>query len=490
MSFTGLADTQSITAWAGGRRLIGLALPDPGRLALERQNRLIRTGDTQTTRHGDRLLTGMEAAIRGALDKAGIPGAQARRRIYDSARAALDRSLERQGIADPHRIDDHRQKLEALIAEIEAEWTPPGEEAPVVTAAPPVSAPPNATPVLASSEPSPVPPTPSRPIYDVPAALGPEHDGPSQLSPSWDDIEPSAGFPHEQAPAVAPVSQKPQSPAAPRGDDALDFVPDASGHATGKAPADSIAGERPPHIEAPASSPAKPAKPAKKAPPPKPRKLKRRRPVFASIFSAAVMLSFLGIGVWWLYESGALKSAAERDTGVPNPPPSLSRDDFAGGPQQLNPGAGFSGEWANVFTPGRDGAAQVRSNASAEVIEEAEGNVLKIVSGTGGVNGEVLVPLGAEVMQALAGRQSVLALTVRSASPEPTQIYVKCEFSVLGNCGRRRFNVTYDTTDVLFSLDYDRALAPNEGGYLVINSDISGGGKGIDLLAVRIRPLS
>jgi hypothetical protein len=50
--------------------------------------------------------------------------------------------------------------------------------------------------------------------------------------------------------------------------------------------------------------------------------------------------------------------------------------------------------------------------------------------------------------------------------------------------------VTYDTTDVLFSLDFDRALAPNEGGYLVINSDISGAGKSIDLLAVRIRPLS
>jgi hypothetical protein len=67
------------------------------------------------------------------------------------------------------------------------------------------------------------------------------------------------------------------------------------------------------------------------------------------------MLSFLGIGVWWLIESGALTTAEQRDTGVPNPPPSLSRDDFAGGPQQLNPGSGFSGEWANVYTPGRDG---------------------------------------------------------------------------------------------------------------------------------------
>lgn len=424
-------------------------------------------------------MTGMEAAIRGALDKAGIPGAQARRRIYDSARAALDRSLERQGITDPEPVDDHRHRLELLIAEIEAEWTPPAAEEPApAVAAPSVELPGNTGPAEAEA------PATSRPVYDVQAVLGPEHDQPEVAHVSRDDTAAGVDAPQQAAPAVGSVSKRPSAPAAGAN---LDFAPDARDHAGAGAPVSVTAGERPAHIKAPASDS---RKPAKKVKPPKLRKEKRRRPVFASIFSAAVMLSFLGIGVWWLIESGALKSAAERDTGVPNPPPSLSRDDFAGGPQQLNPGSGFSGEWANVFTPGRDGTPEVRGNARAEVIEEEESTALRISSGSGGTSGEVLVPLGPEVMQALAGRQSVLALTVRSASPETTQIYVKCEFSVLGDCGRRRFDVTYDTTDVLFSLDFDRALAPNEGGYLVINSDISGAGKSIDLLAVRIRPLN
>jgi hypothetical protein len=421
----------------------------------------------------------MEAAIRGALDKAGIPGAQARRRIYDSARAALDRSLERQGITDPERVDDHRHRLELLIAEIEAEWTPPAAEEPAPeAAAPSVELPADTGPGEAEA-----PATP-RPVYDVEAVLGPEHDQPEVAHVSRDNTAAGAEAPQQAAPAVSSVSQRPSAPAAGAN---LDFAPDARDHEGAGAPVSVTAEERPAHIKAPASGSGKPAKKVKT---PKPRKEKRWRPVFASIFSAAVMLSFLGIGVWWLIESGALKSAAERDTGVPNPPPSLSRDDFAGGPQQLNPGSGFSGEWANVFTPGRDGTPEVRGNARAEVIEEEESTALRISSGSGDTSGEVLVPLGPEVMQALAGRQSVLALTVRSASPETTQIYVKCEFSVLGDCGRRRFDVTYDTTDVLFSLDFDRALAPNEGGYLVINSDISGAGKSIDLLAVRIRPLS
>lgn len=449
---------------------------------------MTQPGSAQATRHGDRFLTGMETAIRGALDKAGIPGAQARRRIYDSARAALDRSLERQEISDPQRIDEHRERLEVLIASIEAEWSPPSEQTETAfVAAPLVSAPQKPAPGASEAAPT----IHHRPVYDTSEALGPEHDAPAPDAGSWNDVAPSAGRSNQQpAPVVDPVSHQARGPAAGRSDANLDFVPDASHHVATAAPAHGRAGERPPHIEAPAPAAAKSSKPAKKVKAPKPPKQKRRRPVFASIFSAAVMLSFLGIGVWWLIESGAMKSAAERNTGVPNPPPSLSRDDYAGGPQQLNPGAGFSGEWANVFTPGRDGAPEARGGARAEVIKEAEGTVLRIVSGSGGEDGEVLVPLGAEVMQALAGRQSVMALTVRSATPEATQIYVKCAFSVLGECGRRRFDVTYDTIDILFSLDYDRALAPNEGGHLVINSDISGGGKGIDLLAVRIKPLS
>lgn len=420
----------------------------------------------------------MEAAIRGALDKAGIPGAQTRRRIYDSARAALDRSLERQDVTDPERIAEHRHRLEVLIAGIEAEWTPPGvTPTPGFTAAQPPHA-------AASGG------MPDSPV-DGPDGIDAGHArpvSPVHVEPSWQQAAGAASGP---APLVAPVSSRP--PLAEAQDASLDIAPDASAHRTDRVAADGAAGiagldgERPPHIAA--AAPGKAARPAKKVKLAAPRQ-KRRRGVFATVFSVAVMLSFLGIGLWWLYEVGALKSEAERDTGVPNPPPSLSRDDFAGGAQPLNPGAGFSGEWSNVFTPGRDGAPQARGKASAELIELDGGNVLRITSGTGGEDGEVLVPLGAGVMQALAGRQSVLALTVRTASPEATQIYVKCDFPVLGDCGRRRFDVTYETTDIIFSLDYDRALAPNEGGNLVINSDISGGGKGIDLVAVRIKPLS
>jgi hypothetical protein len=418
----------------------------------------------------------MEAAIRGALERAGIPGAQERVRIYDSARLALDRSLERQGVHEVDRVAVHRARLEELIAGIEAEWRPPAADAPV----PPPPAPPSAV---------------TAPQESTRSAEFAKIVHPDRVEAPTGRLNPTA----DPAPMVAsPLADAGRGPKPGRSEAHLDFAPEAGGTAaTSENRLDDVTPVRPDKATvAPVAPPArperavKPPKPAKKVKVPKVKPEKRKRPVFAGIFSAAVMLSFLGIGVWWLIESGALTTAEQRDTGVPNPPPSLTRDDFAGGPQQLNPGSGFSGDWANVYTPGRDGAPVTRANASAEVVEQDDGNVLRIISRSGDQSGEVLVPLGADVMQALAGRQSALAISVRSASSETTQIYVTCDFSVLGDCGRRRFDVTYDTSDILLSLDYDRALAPNEAGYLAINSDISGGGNGIDLLAIRIRPLN
>jgi hypothetical protein len=426
----------------------------------------------------------MEAAIRGALERAGIPGAQARVRIYDSARLALDRSLERQGVNEPDKIAAHRLRLEDLIANIEAEWQPQITDEPTG----PVS---GVKPATASA--------------DFAAVVHPDSVDTGHMDDDWAPRPEQAGSPTarsgdpvEPPPVASPDREAGQSPRPESGPDSrgnLDFAPEIRGRAapppaTGApAPTDFPESERgfSPTRAAPEPAPDK-GKKSRKLPKSKPEK--RRRPVFAAFFSAAVMLSFIGIGVWWLIESGALTTAEQRDTGVPNPPPSLTRDDFAGGPQQLTPGSGFSGEWSSVYSPGEDGDAVVRANASANVVDGEGETVLEIVSRTGDQSGEVLVPLGADVMQALAGRKSALAISVRSTSSEPTQIYIKCDFPLLGDCGRRRFDVTYDTSDILLSLDYDRALAPNDAGYLVINSDITGGGKGIELLAVRIRPLS
>jgi hypothetical protein len=94
----------------------------------------------------------------------------------------------------------------------------------------------------------------------------------------------------------------------------------------------------------------------------------------------------------------------------------------------------------------------------------------------------------AAVLQQLAGKSSTIAITLQSTTDEPTQITVECDFQTLGNCARHRFSVTREKSDALLQVRFDRSLAPSSDGKLLINSDVDGRARGINLYAVRILP--
>ena len=59
---------------------------------------------------------------------------------------------------------------------------------------------------------------------------------------------------------------------------------------------------------------------------------KRRKPrkLFSRLLVWCVFIAFIGMGAWWAYTSGLFLTAAERDTGVANPPASTEPEDFDG----------------------------------------------------------------------------------------------------------------------------------------------------------------
>ena len=377
-------------------------------------------------------MKGMETAIRGALERAGTPDISQREQIYASARHALQRSLEKQGVSNQALISAQLGKLDQLIAAIEADQATGS------------------------------------------AAIPPEHN--AAIPPVAPARRETAAPLRRGAPANANTGARVE-PSFGRAPKTRDF----------EAPPGDVS---PVNGEAVRPDPSEPAKAPfwkrnKKVRVPEPKAPKKRRPVFATLFSFAVILSFFGIGFWFLLETGALKSLQERDTSVPNPPASVNEDDFTG---TFNPNQGFSGEWTTIYTAASGGGLQLGPGVSAETVDGALGRALRIQSSDGGPAGEASVMLSPEALALMAGRKSILALSLRSAGPEATQIYVECDFATLGACGRKRFDVTYEVSDFLMTLDFERALAPATPGRLIINSDISGKGTAIDLLAVRIRP--
>ncbi|MGV8938355.1 MAG: hypothetical protein ACOH2J_14635 [Allorhizobium sp.] len=399
-------------------------------------------------------MNGLETAIRGALERSDRTNAETRARIYQSARQALEAGLRKQNVDDPQVVTEQRHRLEAVIHSIELEERGRLDSA--------VAAP-------AATRPQPTPP---------------------QASPDVNpEIPPEVHMAPPRAPAPA-AAAPPQGPAEMLvGGVRRDAEPDASDFGDFGAERDDpnmaevFAADRPPQR-------ASRTQPLDIRPEGATRPAKRRRGLFSRLFIFVVLFASLGMGAWWVYTSGLLLTASERDTSVPNPPPHAEAEDFNGEAAQrnLDPQQGFSEDWIEVFEPKQIASIDAHPNATVDVQPASEGTAVRIVSKSADADGNVVIVIPATAMRELAGRTSTIALTLQSLSDKPVQISVECNFDRLGDCARHRFTVNPEKGDVLFKVSFERSIAPTSAGELILNSDLSGKGQGVNLYSVRVLP--
>lgn len=418
-------------------------------------------------------MSGLETAIRSALERSDRANPEIRARIYQSARQALETGLRKQDITDINVVAGQRQRLEATIRQIEVEERArPAQELPVQE-------------IPVSSELG---------ALDVsPAAARAEAGQPAQRSEPVMGVRGETRDPPPSARASAPVEPVSVEPAAPE----ADFGDMRAG------PADHLGADS--DIRPTAGAPAAPRsmnfKPERAAVRRKPRKFFSRLLVFC------ILLAFLGVGAWWIKTSGLFMSAAQRDTSVRNPPAHVDSQDFSGnngaddtaddddnsgpvnpGLATIDPQNSFSEEWVEVFKPTDAAKVTAGAQAKAENVSENEGPAVRLTSLTSGSDGNASVEVPVNVLQQMAGKPSTIALTLQSTSDAPTQITVECDFGSLGRCGRHRFTVSRQKTDALFQVHFDRSLAPTSAGRLIINSDVDGKARGVNVYAIRVLP--
>jgi hypothetical protein len=395
-------------------------------------------------------MSGLETAIRNALERSERANAEARARVYQSARQALETGLRKQNIDDPEAINYQRRRLEALIHEIELEERARLEVRPDPPAEPlaPVAAPRVVAPAPVAAEP-------------VVASQAERRTG--RVEPGFASVEPAS-----RAPEPARESGFDEDfQASPR--------VDRDTHVDDEGPMPDMRSERP--LKAP----------------------RRRRGIVARLLIMSIFVATLGIGAWWVYSSGLLLSEAERDTSVPNPPPRVESEDFSGtpeatapaaptGPQAIDARGGFSDDWVEVFEPQQVSALRPRANALVDIVTASDGSAAQIVSRSGDAAGAVEVTVPTEILREMAGRTSTIALTVQSTDDKPVQISVECDFPRMGDCPRHRFTVNPQKLDALFRVSFDNGMAPSTPGRLLINADLAGGGRGVNLYAIRILP--
>ncbi len=402
-------------------------------------------------------MSGLELAIRNALERSDRSNAEIRARIYQSARQALEAGLRKQEINDPDTVALQRQRLEVTIRQIEGE-----ERARLQAAAAKVE------PLVASSDNGKSDNgnngtngdnATGEGAFSVPPTVEMDVTGDRREPPA---METDTGFGDMRAErsdrfAAGEPQLTPSRDAGNAMQGGLDVRPETVAHR------------------------------------------RRRRTFLPRLFMFSVLLAALGIGIWWVYSSGLLLTTEQRDNSVANPPARVEAEDFDNGQQDGTPGDttglrtlgprnGFSDAWVEAFTPGSTSGATAHSNGAVDLVSGGDGQVARITSRGPDDAGAVEIAIPASLLQEMAGKTSTIALTVQTEADKPTQISVECDFGSLGSCERHRFGVTNEKSDILFQVHFDRSLAPNAPGHLLINSDVEGKGRSVNLYAVRILP--
>jgi hypothetical protein len=212
---------------------------------------------------------------------------------------------------------------------------------------------------------------------------------------------------------------------------------------------------------------------------------------FVSAFVYLFLFGIVGGGVWWVYDTGMIDAALKGSSDFQLVPEALRSESRqpARDEARLDTLRGFSGDWIDIFKPGADAsAATPRATASIDESRDSDGLATVITSNAPDQDGDVLVEVPASLLADLAGKTSTIAVTVKSNTDKPAQIYIQCEFKTLGDCGRHRYTVTNERADELIQVKFDGKMSPSTSGHIVINSDLTGEGNSIRLYGIRVLP--
>jgi len=469
------------------------------RLAAGGANHPLSCGDER-----DFCLDAVEKAIRSALEKGNADDRAFREGVYRKAFAALERAIEHNPGITLDVAERRRASVKGKIAEIESEFIPafpsldvdrrhaPRAETPrIEPAAPPVEA---ATPRVepaVSRRPEPTAPrVEAAAVRRVePEAPRVEPAAPAQRSePADPNIDVSWGSePRRTERSRAPEIAMDSPAARPAEAQAAAPTPSVESNASGPVPQSYF-----PNLDdfgPPGTPPVGPEDvgPDEVSTGGGPNVARERRRPFAALFLGATLIAAIGIGVWWGMSTGLFKTPEEIDSSVPNPPVTTEEEDFD--PDEENNAPQLPGEadaqrnWVTVFSPSDPTSANAPSGTSADVMEDDTGSFIRIRSTDAGST--VAFDVGQGILERLAGKQATFNVVARSEEGKETQFAVDCNFGELGDCGRKRYAAGYAKGDFLFEIEMPQK-APGAGGTIAINSDITNGGKALDIYEIRV----
>jgi hypothetical protein len=206
-------------------------------------------------------------------------------------------------------------------------------------------------------------------------------------------------------------------------------------------------------------------------------------------------LAFLVMGMWFAISNGALRlrgSEEVADTTVtvdPQDLPEAEKPAVPAGDQTATQVTAVApaDNWLLIFRPENPGELVVDPTISATVKGSGPLAHLRVEpakSSTG--DAAVVFSLGQGILEQIAGKKAVFDIVAAADDGNPTQISVFCDFAGLGDCGRKRFQIDAATSDNLFQIEFP-AGTPTGNGQIVLNPDVEGKGRPLEIYAIKVR---
>nr|WP_272213965.1 hypothetical protein [Marinicella sp. W31]MDC2879907.1 hypothetical protein [Marinicella sp. W31] len=336
-------------------------------------------------------MSGLEQAIRKALESTDREDTNQRARVYQSARQALESGLAKQGITDSKAVARQRRRLDEVITAIER------EEADAARKAREARQPRPAVfddPFAVGRMPE-KPAAPAEPSIPAEPAFDPGRRAESGISALDMDGEPEAHFDYPESPVVRAEGR------ADTDFTEADFAvsPDdrrETGHLDSEelSAVDDISvvseERRPVGGTLKASDRQRPKKKQKARRAVRSERVPRKRGRFARLLIAVIVLAFLVFGGWWVVSSNFTFNPNSLDTAVPNPALRIEAEDFEG-----------ASSWTNVFQPGASNGLVPGASARVANVTVDGAPAVQVASQATGDAGAVAVALPTAVRMML-----------------------------------------------------------------------------------------
>ncbi len=420
----------------------------------------------------------VEAAIRKAFERGDTTDPEFRNKVYRSALAAFERQLAGRADTDSPAVERRREAVKATIMRIEKDHRTAAAAAAAQRTPAPAPRPPARAPEARPQASRPVLPVarPYRTEWRPEAEEQPEPQAPqhaAQLrSARPGRVEPAFSSPSEPGPAVG--SRRERAWSAPAGQRRAE--PELEAFEPVIEPERAYAPEHgyEPAIDDDRGAP----RPARRRPPVEPQR--RRKPLLRRLAIPLAALVVLGLGAAYLM---SILSVSGEDV-ASTPPQQAAADAQAPLPPAVS--VASDGDWVVLFNPGDASGVNAQAGVEANLTEEDGRSFLRVSSSS--PSAQVRFAIGQGTLERLAGSGAVFSLVTRARPDDgETQFSVDCDFAGLGDCGRRRFGPRQVIEEFIFEVPIPEG-APTGAGMIAISPDVTGAGRALDILEIRVAP--